>query len=155
MKEPKKHSYLKGIAKGGLGLLLCLLLCAEAFPASARAEDKKVQYLYAVYSGGTLAIGQEIERDKLEVTVVYEDGTAEEVFDYALSIDKVVKDGANVVHVIYRGKSCEITVWGKRAQSLYVQYIGGMVSVGNSVSRDEIRVSVVFTDGSYEEVTDY
>ncbi len=155
MKKTEKCSFLSKIAAAGLGVLLCLAFCAAVLPMSAQAEEKKVSYLYAMYTGETLAVGEEIDRGKIEVTAIFEDGTSEEIFNFALSTDRVMKDGVNVIHVVYRGKSCEITVFGKKAQSLYVQYLGGPVSIGNSVSRDEIMVNVVFSDGSYEEITDY
>ena len=77
MKKTEKCSFLSKIAAAGLGVLLCLAFCAAVLPMSAQAEEKKVSYLYAMYTGETLAVGEEIDRGKIEVTAIFEDGTSQ------------------------------------------------------------------------------
>ncbi len=138
--------------------LFGLLICA-ALPLSARAAEeekvKKVVQLYAVYHGDTILVGEEFSRGDLDVSAIYEDGTTEEVLDYSLSTTRITSDGANTIRVIYRGKMCDVIIMGKKPLSLYAYYMGEQISVGNSVSRDNISVNVNFTDGSFAEVTNY
>lgn len=146
--------------KGTVIALLGMLLMVAAIPCMAMAADdgtggKKLDHIIADYRGGTLPVGGEIPREKLLVTAVYDDGTAEDIQDYALSQTTVTKDGLNRIQVVYQGKATEVYITGKKASQLYVSYEGGAVSVGNSVGKDNLKVYAYFSDGSFEELTDY
>lgn len=119
------------------------------------AEEAKVKSISASYSGGNVLVGEEIDRTKLTVTVTYENGTSEEIKDYTLTSTKVAEEGLNLMMVIYQGKTANFYVYGKKITSMAVNYSGMPLSVGNSVSKKDIKVFASFTDGSSGEVKDF
>ncbi len=140
----------------GFGVLFfCILLCIAMVPVRAKAADPTVVAISAVYTGGTLEVGAAIPKEEIEVTASYSDGTTVEVTEFAMSTERVLTDGANRVMIIYRGKVTEIYVYGKRARSIYATYSGGMVSVGNKISTEDLTVYLQYTDYSTEEILDY
>lgn len=150
-----KHSGWKRAAAA----LLVILLMVVAIPCRAMAANStevlKIKYMIASYRGATLPVGAQIPKEDLLVTVVYEDGTAEDIRDYTLSQTTITKEGINRIQAVYQGKTADIYITGKKASQLYVSYQGGAVSVGNSVGKDNLMVFAFFSDGSFEEVTDY
>lgn len=134
-----------------------ILCVAGMFLPAIRAKAALIlpSYIIAGYSGETALVGEEIDRDQLVVQASYEDGTVETVTEYYLSTDKILKEGENEIVVVYRGQRASFFVTGKRVEKLNAYYIGEDVSVGNSVSKRNIYVSAVYTDGSVGEVKDF
>lgn len=140
---------------GYIILLFCIFLCAAMLPVRAKAAEPTVTAIGAVYTGDTLVVGEEIPKDKISVTAYYSDGTSAEVTEFAMSMQRVAADGANRIMIVYRGKSTEVYVYGKKPSSLYAFYTGELVSVGNRVGSENLDVSLYYSDGSYEKLEDY
>lgn len=141
--------------KGYMLLVFCLLLCAAALPARAQAADPTVVAISAFYTGDTLVVGEEIPKEDISVTAYYSDGTSAEVTEFAMSVQRVVSDGANRVMIVYRGKSTDVYVYGKKPSSIFAYYTGELLSVGNKVGAENLDVSLYYSDGSYEKLEDY
>lgn len=150
--------------------MLFILVAAAAwfFPAGAETEAATptpipsptpipviVEAIYASYTGGSVSIGDTISEEDISVTAWMSDGSMEEITEYVLSSRKVLLDGVNTFTVVYKGKMATFIVYGRKAQQISAAYYGGTISVGNSVGRENISVSVYFSDGSYENVEDY
>lgn len=136
-------------------VLACILLCVAALPVRSAAADPTLLAISAHYTGETLEVGEVIPKDKIQVTASYSDGTTEEIKNYAMSTERVLTDGGNRVVIIYRGKTTEIYVYGKRASGIYATYNGEMISVGNKIGPDSITVYLQYTDYTTKEILDY
>lgn len=112
------------------------------------AEDAAIVSLSASYSGEPVMVGKEIDVSKLTVTATYEDGVSNEIKDYSI-VSKIVKDeGTNTLMVIYKGKTANFYVTGKRLLRLNAFYTGGLLSIGNSVGKKDVKVFAEFSNGS-------
>lgn len=122
---------------------------------SAHAEDANIKSLSASYSGESVMVGKEIDVSKLIVSATYEDGVTNEVKDYTI-VSKIVKDeGTNMLMVIYKGKTANFYVSGKKLLRMYPAYAGSLLSIGNSVSKKDIRIYAEFSNGSTGFLTDF
>lgn len=113
---------------------------------------KPVSELMAVYTGEGQTVGMKIKTDNLSVVAIYTDGTTEVINNYTLTPDTISNLDANVVKVIYKNASTEVTITGipKTPVELRAEYIGGSVEVGRYVRSKNIVVTVVYSDGAEE-----
>lgn len=111
----------------------------------------------AQYNGTSKLIGESIDKADIEVMAFYSDGSSIRVADgeYALSQSIVTLEGSNNIIVIYRTKTVTMQVTGKKISSLSVICSRYMLSIGNAVDKKDLTVTVSYTDGSFEEVSDY
>lgn len=121
----------------------------------AKANTELPLYITAVYNGDTELVGEKIDTEKLQVQAVYEDGSTVDIFDYSLSTERVMKEGRNEISVVYLGRRTSFAVNGKKVSSISAYYMGEDVSVGNSVSKNNIFVYAYYTDGSSARVTNF
>jgi len=133
---------------------LCLV-AVSLHVIRAKANIVLPSYIQAFYMGESELVGSQINRDNIWVQAVYEDGSVEDVTDYAMSTERVIRDGDNEVAVVYMGKRTSFFITGKRVVDLSAYYVGEPVSVGNYVSKKNISVFAMYSDGSGDEVTDY
>ena len=151
----RKQRWIKGIC------MMLLLGLATGIGAVAQQPDiatvqaassrRKLTDLIAEYKGETLMVGETIAKRDIEVIGIYDDGSEAVIRSFSLSTSKVAKDGENVIRITYNGLKTEVTVFGKKVESIEAEYVGEDVTVGQSVKKKDIRVTVYFTDGSMEE----
>lgn len=148
----------KGFFKKIIVLLLCAVIAVNLLPShsfKAESGDRYLMHVIAQYIGDTVPVGSKINKKYITVSAMYSDGTFEDVTDYTLSSETVKKAGINTVDVVYHGATCSITIPGKAADKMYLGYIGGPITIGNKVNREELSLYVYYTDGSMVLVKDY
>ncbi len=139
-----------------LAFLLIAVAVALAVPGrKAQAAPKRLSAITAVYTGDTLRVGESIQVDKLSVMGMYSDGSYEKVKDFSLSTYMVTQDGANTIEIYCDGVSSSFVVMGKKAMYVDAYYEDSSATIGESLVREKIIVTVYFTDGSQEKVTDF
>lgn len=127
---------------------------AETAYAADTSEEVKVIYLNAYYSGESVLIGEEYDTDNVYVTAYYSDGSYNTISagDYITGSRVVTKTGLNTFVIVYGGKTSNIYVYGISVTNIYATYSGSSLSVGNSVSEDDINLYVVYSDGTVSHV---
>lgn len=131
------------------------IMCVAYVMVSAKAGTEMPTYITAEYSGNSVVVDGSIDKSKLRVCAVYEDGTILEVSDYTLSTEVVKKEGINTISVIYLGKTAKFEVTGKEVVDISPIYAGELISIDNAVDARNLSVYVSFSDESFEEVFDY
>jgi len=114
-------------------------------------EGKTVESISAEYIGDDIYVGATIPVGKIEAYAIFSDGTEERIKNFTLSTQTVMKEGNNLVSVIYEGKTDNIIVYGKAplaVEEIIVSYSGESVIVGNPVNKNDFQVYVVYNDGS-------
>lgn len=114
-----------------------------------------VEQLIAYYYGEDVIVGNSIDKTRISVYAVYNDGTMEEVKQFNLTPATVMREGENTVVVSYGGCSAEIFVYGleKEVVSFTAEYIGAGVILGETVDVNEVRVMATYNDGTVERTT--
>lgn len=120
-------------------------------------QSAAISALQATYDGGEVMLGTKINRDKVYVTALYEDGTSESIQNYELSVESPTMIGANTVIVTYRNTTAKFIVTGyeKGIEKLNARYIGEGVEIGKEVSKNDIEVIATYKDGTVEKVEDF
>ena len=121
-------------------------------------EGKEVETISAVYNGDELYVGAAIPVGKLEVYAYYSDGSYEKVKDFTLSSKTVTKEGLNTITVAYKGKTETIFVYGKAplaVEEIFAYYVGKPVIEGNSISKNDIEVQVLYNDGTMKDIKNF
>ena len=136
-----------------IGIPTCYFF--PSLPVAQAAERVKVEELWVEYIGETVVVGEEVSKRDIRVTAYYSDGTTADLKSFTLVSSKIKKEGENTLVVTYNGVRAEFTVEGKAIESIEAQYTGEDVTIGNSVKKKEIIVTVYYSDGSEEEVTDF
>lgn len=118
---------------------------------------KTVLSLTASYTGGSVTVGSAIDERDLTVIAVYTDASTETICNYTLSPATVTTVGTQTVVVSFRGKTTTFTVEGvsKTIASIAAVYNGSSVSIGNSVKKTDVEVTVTYNNGTTEKVTDF
>ena len=117
-------------------------------------EGKVVESIMATYTGGEIYVGATIPVGKIDVTALYSDYSDAKVKNFTISTTKVLKTGDNIIAVTYEGKTDYIHVYGKEplaVEHIEAYYIGEPVIEGNSISKNDILVNVLYNDGTYKE----
>lgn len=130
----------------------------DGVTASFYIEGKEIFTMSAYYEDSYVTVGQLLDLKKVKLFVYYSDGSDEHVTDFVLSGTYVNKVGENEFTVYYAGKSTKFSVTGKSVKKpymMYAFYFGDNVIVGNAPKREDFHVSILYTDNSIEEVTEY
>lgn len=131
---------------------------SEGIKSTFTVMGKKAMFIDAYYETNSATIGEQLVRDKITVTAYYTDGSVEKVSDYTLSHTIVANLGKNEFKVTYEDVSITFIVEGKKEkkpESLYAMYSGSPVIVGNAPKREDFYVSVLYNDGSMEQITSF
>lgn len=113
----------------------------------------------ATYAGPSVVVGKEYDSDYVTVMAFYADDTSKsngfEVTPSALSSLKVTAAGDNTFTATYKDKtqdktfSAEYKVNGyKPVTSITAIYTGDKVKVGNKYNKDDVKVTLYYSDGS-------
>ena len=116
-----------------------------------------VEEIIAYYVGDAIIAGNQIDKSKVEVTVIYNDGTMKEVSNFNLSPSVVMSEGENEIQVTYGGVSTTMQIYGleRYVVAMHAIYIGTGVEVGEVVDKDDIEVTVTYNDGSLEIIDEF
>ena len=150
----RKYRWIKGMCM----LLLFGLATSIGYVAQqsdiatvqAASSRRKLTDLVADYTGETLMVGETIPKRDIEVIGFYDDGSEAIIRSFTMSTTTVQRDGENTINISYNGLRTTVTVFGKKVESLEAEYMGEDVTVGQSVKKKDISVTVYFTDGSSE-----
>ncbi len=121
-------------------------------------DGKEVDSISASYMGEELYVGSTIPTGKLEVYAYYTDGSYEKIKDFTLSVNTVAKEGINTITVIYQGKTATVYVYGKEPlaiEDIIAYYVGEPVIAGNTISKSNIEVQVIYNDGTSKDVKNF
>lgn len=157
MKSKLKKNYIKNLISS---IIIAVLLISSVkmidIPiTTAYADEAKIVSISADYTGESVLIGEDIDKSKLSVKATYENGDTEEIKDYTIVSTKVTQEGTNLLMVIYKGKTANFYVTGKKINTISVYYTGPIISIGNNVSKKDISVYVTYNDGSTGYLTDF
>ena len=116
-----------------------------------------ISALQATYDGGEVMLGTRIDREKVYVTALFEDGTSETVENYTLSVESPTMIGANSVIVSFMNATAKFIVTGyeRGIEKLSARYVGEGVEVGKEVRKNDIEVIATYKDGTVEKVEDF
>lgn len=140
--------FCSGIIIGGFGK-------QNKVYANTTANTNKLIEINAYYSGESIIVGQPLDKTKLVVEALYEDGSLVTVYDYRLSTEIVSKDGDNTFVVVYKNKSTKFMVSGKKVIEVSAYYSGYEVSIGNKVDLRNIMATATYSDYSSETIIDF
>lgn len=121
-------------------------------------EGKSVESITASYVGDELFVGSVIPVGKVEVFAYFSDGSYEQVKDFTIPDATVSKEGVNSVQVVYKGKKEYIQVYGKAplaVEEIIAYYSGDGVIAGNTINKSDIKVTLIYNDGSSKDVTNF
>lgn len=133
-----------------------ILITSDGVTGTFTVEGKEVLLMNAYYEDETVTIGEFLVRDKINLYVVYSDGSSERVTEYTLPSSYVSEIGKNEFLLLYEGKTTSFAVTGKAVKkpySMYVSYTGPAVIVGNAPRREDFYVSVFYNDNTIERIT--
>ena len=118
-------------------------------------EALAIEELIAYYYGDDAIVGNEIDKTKVEVMALYNDGRIETVKNFTLSPSAPSKEGMNKIIVSYGGASATMEVYAREKimESIEVKYIGQGVIVGKTVDANDIEVIATYDDGTKGRVT--
>ena len=161
MKQTTRDQFMTQYIKKWIALLLVSVLMMTSIQlweepiTIAHAEEAEIVSINASYSGPAVILGKEIDPSKLTVTATYNDGVTNEITNYTIVSKTVTQEGSNQFMVIYEGKTANFYVTGKKLLSIYAYYAGPLISIGNSVDRNDVKVLASFSDGSTDSLTDF
>jgi len=117
----------------------------------------ELKELKVLYTGKEVMVGNKINRDEIVVTAWYTNGLSERIVNYDLVPEAPSVSGDNTIVVSYRSKAASFVVKGyqKEIQKLSAYYTGKGVGVGDSINKDDVKVTVFYTDGTAEDVKDF
>ncbi len=121
------------------------------------AEPKLVS-IDARYIGDDLIVGGEINKSDVRVEATYDNGKYREVDDWTFGSYRL-REGSNSVTIYYREDdervSDTITVYAYEGELSYISayYSGGIVPVGGKVDTSKIKVTGVYSERGYSNVT--
>ncbi len=125
---------------------------------SVECAEPELEYIEADYRGKDLIVGGTIDKDDVRVEAFYSNGTSEYVDDWTFGSYNL-REGSNEITIYYREngirESDEIIVNAFEGELSYISayYYGGSVAVGGQVNTANIKVSGVYTERGYGNVT--
>ncbi len=115
----------------------------------------------AVYTGGDIHVGGEIDQTKVTVTATYSNGKSRTVSEWTMSeLDASTPRNSCIVTVTFTDNGVtqtdtfEVNVV-RTLTSIEAIYLGGEIFVGDSVDKSDVKVTAFFEDGTDVEVTDF
>lgn len=148
---------LKKNSRIGIWMLFCMLAVVFMLVPvkKADAEERRLTFITAYYSGGSVYVGDFIDLEKLTVKGYYSDGKYEDITDYIMSGYVVEQEGSNKFTVYSGEKKATFFVNGRTVKRISAYYTEGSVTIGESLNPDKLVVYAVFSDGKTERVTDF
>lgn len=111
--------------------------------------------LEAEYTGNDVKTGQNYDKDKVIVKVKYHDGSYSDKIpssDWTESGLKVIREGNNDYTATYHGMAAPYVVVGyKQETGLSAVYEGDPIRTGENYSKTDVKVQIVYHDGSKSE----
>ena len=114
----------------------------------------RAEVLSAAYTGPTVTVGEEYDKKNLVVKVAYNDGSTEDVTDYTVSSDIVLKRGMNSIIIMYKDMTAKAYVYGRELTGIAVTPSRYDYGVGNMPDFKDFTVIASYTDGSLETIRD-
>lgn len=148
-------------------LLIVALVCVLTFAMMLSACDLlfpvRLTGIEATYSGGDVAVGDNLDVSKVTVGASYSNRDSKEVTGWTLSDLDTSTVGEKTVTVTYTEKDVTLTdtfdvkVVPVALESLSVTYSGGPVFVGGTLDKTSIVVTAIYNSKSVADkpVTDY
>lgn len=140
-------------------VLLFAALTGGVTAVKSFAAERTLVEIEAYYLDDAVEVGHSIDRENLVVTgyyVVNGTMTTAEIKDgYTVSPPVVSREGTNTMHVFYQGCTAKFTVEGKRIEFISAEYVGKDVTVGQQISKDSVKVTAYFSDGTETEITNF
>ena len=116
----------------------------------------KAVRLVAGYSGTSVTVGEEYDKDKLSVIAYYDYGEPKELkpSEYTVSSDIVYKNGMNTIIVVYRDLTTMTYVYGRSLVGISVSPLKYEYGIGNMPDKRDLNVTGLYSDGSIKTITD-
>ena len=117
-------------------------------------SERKVNSIQAVYRGGSLAVGQTVEPQHLQVTVVYNDGTTQIAAEKELALTNATakEKGTLAVTVTHTPSGVQTTVNvlvnALTIMGVDTQYSDKVFYTEDGVDTNKIKILVTYEDGS-------
>ena len=125
---------------------------------SVPCAEPRLVSIDARYIGDDLIVGGEISKSDVKVEATYDNGKYKEVDDWTFGSYRL-REGSNTVTIYYREDdervSDSITVYAYEGELSYISayYSGGTVAVGGKVDTSKIKVTGVYSERGYSNVT--
>ena len=142
----------------GLLFILSMLFISSFFASDVKADTSTVlREITAVYKGGSVVVGQELNKTDFTVTAYYTDGTSAAVTDFTLSKTVISIDGENEILVVYQSKADKVSVTGKKVKNISASLVSGRFefSIGNGPDGNDVVVTADYSDGTSSNVKDF
>ncbi len=125
---------------------------------TVRCAEPRLVEIDARYIGDDLIVGGEINKSDVKVEATYDNGKYREVDDWTFGSYRL-REGSNTITIYYREDdervSDTITVYAYEGELSYISayYSGGIVPVGGKVDTSKIKVTGVYSERGYSNVT--
>ena len=115
-----------------------------------------VNTLTAKYTGPNIYIGENYNKDDVEVLATYESTKTETVSstDWTESSLLVENVGDNTYTATYKGESAEYTVTGYKEAAITAKYTGDPVKLNSDYKKSDVKVTLFYTDNSSKDMND-
>ena len=115
-----------------------------------------VNTLTAKYTGPNIYIGENYNKDDVEVIATYESTKTETVpsTDWTESALLVENVGDNTYTATYKGKSAKYTVTGYKEAAITAKYTGDPVKLNSDYKKSDVTVTLFYTDNSSKDMND-
>jgi hypothetical protein len=110
--------------------------------------------LEAAYSGNSVIVGKEYDKNNLIVTVVYDTGVRENVTDYTVSSDIIQQNGLNTIIIMYKDMTAAAYIYGTELVNISVSPIKMDYGLGNMPDKDDLTVMGTYSNGVVAPITD-
>lgn len=129
---------------------------------SSENETSGISSISAIYTGGSVKVGNDIDKEDVTVTIYYTNGKSATTTNFSLSGTRVSVAGDNSFTAVVTdtdGKkySANFTVQGWMLENVdYIDavYNGPTILIGNNYDKSNVVVTIHFTDGTADMITD-
>ena len=108
-----------------------------------------VDSITAKYIGNDILVGNNYDKEDVEVTIYYTDGTSRVVNNgFEVNTTLVANVENNNYTVTLDGKTATFKVWGYKAERIEAEYVGDDILVDNMFHSKDVNVTLYYTKNS-------
>ncbi len=161
--EVSNERFVNALSEAGAYNSGVKLMAATRTPTPTPTEIPECTRLIASYKGKEVVVGDEVDRQQVEVKGVFYNGktySTQNVSDFEIIDPTIYEVGVNEITIYYEGCEAVIRVTGKEPLeivSITARYKGGSVIVSNAINRNDVQVYANYnwTDKASDLITNF
>ncbi len=163
MAQVDNEGFLNALSEAGAESARIKSMAATRTPTPTPTNEPVCTRLIATYRGKELVVGEEVDRQDIEVRGLFYNGhtyTTETVTKYEILNPVIYDVGENEITVWYEGLDATFKVRGKEPLeivSITARYKGGAIIVSNKINKNDVEVYAHYnwTDKSPDKITNF